>query len=186
MTGSATLPVFAGLKAAALPEIEDIAPADGNLLVVLKPGCAMPVGLWEVLSRADASEKRLKNKLHQVPVVFDGEDLPAMAKAVGWDVGGIVECLLAVTLEVRFLGFQPGFAYLGGLPEVLCLPRRTTPRKRVEAGSVALGGGYCGIYPAAGPGGWHLIGRTNLSLFDPRAEPPARFQPGDFVRFVRA
>lgn len=186
MTGSATLAAFANLKTAALPEIEDLIPADGSLLVVLKPGYDMPAGLWQALSGGGMAASPQNGSLHQVPVVFDGEDLPAVAQAAGLGIRGVIERLLDITLEVRFLGFQPGFAYLGGLPGELRLPRRATPRKQVDAGSVALGGGYCGIYPAAGPGGWHLIGRADLLLFDPRSEPPARFQPGDLVRFVRA
>ena len=87
---------------------------------------------------------------------------------------------------MKFLGFQPGFAYLEGLPAQLHLPRRARPRKTVPAGSVALASGYCGIYPAAGPGGWHLIGRTDVPLFDPAASRPTRFLPGDLVRLVAA
>ncbi|MGV2341407.1 MAG UNVERIFIED_CONTAM: allophanate hydrolase subunit 1 [Planctomycetaceae bacterium] len=81
--------------------------------------------------------------------------------------------------------FCAGFPYLAGLPEVLHLPRRATPRLTVPAGSVAIAGGLAGIYPQASPGGWHLLGRTSLSLFDPRKSPPCLLQTGDEVRFER-
>jgi KipI family sensor histidine kinase inhibitor len=85
---------------------------------------------------------------------------------------------------VALLGFAPGFPYLLGLDPSLAMPRRTTPRLRVPAGSVAIGGAQAGIYPAELPGGWHLIGRTPLRLFDPAREPPCLLGVGDRVRFV--
>ena len=85
-----------------------------------------------------------------------------------------------------FLGFQPGFAYLGGLDEKLHTPRRAEPRLEVPAGTVGIGGAQTGIYPAVSPGGWQLIGRTGLPLFDPARTPPTLLQPGDRVRFTIA
>jgi KipI family sensor histidine kinase inhibitor len=92
----------------------------------------------------------------------------------------------AVEYTVAFLGFQPGFPYMRGLPAGLHAPRRASPRARVAAGSVAIGGAYCGIYPSAGPGGWQIIGRTAAVLFDPAHDAPALLLPGDRVRFVPA
>ena len=85
---------------------------------------------------------------------------------------------------VYFLGLQPGFANLGGLDPRLETPRRVEPRIAVPAGSVGIGGAQTGVYPLATPGGWQLIGRTALALFDPQAEPPTLLAPGDRVRFV--
>jgi 5-oxoprolinase (ATP-hydrolysing) subunit B len=85
--------------------------------------------------------------------------------------------------RVAFLGFQPGFPYLAGLPEKLRAPRRAEPRVRVPAGSLAIGGSYAGIYPESGPGGWQIVGVTEAVLFDPRQSSPALFAPGDRVRF---
>ena len=85
-----------------------------------------------------------------------------------------------------FAGFAPGFAYLGELPVALQVPRLATPRTRVPAGSVAIAGPMTAIYPQASPGGWRLIGRTDVRLFDPAVRPPARLRPGDLVRFVPA
>jgi KipI family sensor histidine kinase inhibitor len=88
-----------------------------------------------------------------------------------------------VTYRVGCIGFTPGFPYLAGLPENLAIPRRANPRKEVPAGSVAIGGTQTGIYPAKSPGGWHVIGRTSLRLFDPAKNPPAFLQMGDVIHF---
>jgi KipI family sensor histidine kinase inhibitor len=95
----------------------------------------------------------------------------------------VVELHAANELTVLFLGFAPGFAYLGDLPEGLRVPRLATPRTTTPPGSVAIAGSMSGIYPAALPGGWHVIGRTPVRLFDPRRDPPAYLAPGDLVRF---
>ena len=118
----------------------------------------------------------------QVPTVYDGEDLPLVADHWGVDVPAVIERLRRTEFRVAFCGFAPGFAYLTGLPAELAVPRLATPRPRVPAGSVALAGPYAGIYPTASPGGWLLVGRTDLALFDVHADPPARLTPGTRVR----
>ncbi|WBC10989.1 allophanate hydrolase subunit 1 [Micromonospora sp. WMMA1947] len=122
----------------------------------------------------------------RVPVVYDGEDLPRVAGHWDTDVPAVVDRLRRTEFRVAFCGFAPGFAYLTGLPPELAVPRLATPRTRVPAGSVALAGPYAGIYPAASPGGWLLVGRTDLPLFDVHADPPARLTPGTRVRLVDA
>ncbi|MFE9190317.1 allophanate hydrolase subunit 1 [Micromonospora sp. NPDC007208] len=121
-----------------------------------------------------------------VPVCFDGPDLPAVAEHWGVDVSAVRHRLTSTRFRVAFCGFAPGFPYLTGLPAELALPRLATPRPRVPAGSVALAGPYAGIYPGASPGGWLLVGRTDLVLFDVAADPPARLGPGTTVRMVAA
>ncbi|RAO56749.1 Transcription elongation regulator [Micromonospora noduli] len=121
-----------------------------------------------------------------VPVTFDGPDLPAVAEHWGVDVPAVRHRLTSTRFRVAFCGFAPGFPYLTGLPAELALPRLATPRPRVPAGSVALAGPYAGIYPGASPGGWLLVGRTDLVLFDVAADPPARLGPGTTVRMVVA
>ncbi|MEU4378741.1 5-oxoprolinase subunit B family protein [Micromonospora echinofusca] len=121
-----------------------------------------------------------------VPVTYDGEDLPRVADHWGVDVPGVVDRLRRTPFRVAFCGFAPGFAYLTGLPAELAVPRLPTPRPRVPAGAVALAGPYAGIYPAASPGGWLLVGRTGIELFDVHADPPARLAPGTRVRLVAA
>ncbi|MEU1242006.1 allophanate hydrolase subunit 1 [Micromonospora parva] len=121
-----------------------------------------------------------------VPVSFDGPDLPAVADHWGVDVSAVRQRITSTRFRVAFCGFAPGFPYLTGLPAELALPRLATPRPRVPAGSVALAGPYAGIYPGASPGGWQLVGRTDLVLFDVAADPPARLNPGTTVRMVAA
>lgn len=121
-----------------------------------------------------------------VPVTYDGEDLPAVAGHWGVAVPEVVRRLTGTPFRVAFCGFAPGFGYLTGLPERWSVPRLATPRPRVPAGSVALAGPYAGIYPTASPGGWLLVGRTDLSLFDVHADPPATLTPGTRVRLVAA
>ncbi|SCL59615.1 sensor histidine kinase inhibitor, KipI family [Micromonospora citrea] len=122
----------------------------------------------------------------EVSVTYDGEDLPAVADHWGVDVAAVVERLTRTDFRVAFCGFAPGFAYLTGLPAELAVPRLPSPRPRVPAGAVALAGPYAGIYPTASPGGWLLVGRTAMTLFDVHADPPARLTPGTGVRLVAA
>ena len=123
---------------------------------------------------------------HSVAVAYDGPDLEDIARLAGLSVGEIVTLHSSVEYTVAFIGFQPGFPYLVGLPPELVMPRLETPRARVPAGSVAIAGEYTGIYPSATPGGWRLIGRTDVRLFDVSSESPALLSPGDRVRFVPA
>ena len=187
--GDKTLGLYRRLTEARLPGVAELVPGDGSLLVVLEPGLPASRGLLQqiqdLLDKPGAAIAAAASQ-HRLAVRFDGEDLPEVARRAGCAEDGLVDLLCSLTLQVRFLGFQPGFAYLGGLPPALHLPRRANPRKKVPAGSVALGGGYCGIYPSDGPGGWHLVGTTEARLFDPAAGPPARLQPGDTVRLVAA
>lgn len=127
--------------------------------------------------------------LHRVPVRYggdDGPDLDAVAAELGVAPAEVVALHAATEVEVLFLGFAPGFAYLGAIDPRLVVPRLPTPRVHVPAGSVAIAGPTTAIYPQASPGGWRLLGRTDLRCFDPSAAPPARFRPGDRVRFEPA
>ncbi len=114
----------------------------------------------------------------------DGPDLDLVSDAVGLRPADVVELHAEARYRVLFLGFAPGFAYLGGLPSALVMARRRSPRERVPAGSVAIAGEETAVYPLAMPGGWRLIGRTDAVLFDPGADPPARLRAGMEVRFV--
>jgi KipI family sensor histidine kinase inhibitor len=188
-TGDATLARYAALAGGRFSEIEDVVPADGSLLVVLRRGAQASAGLWAELAAPPDSEGRESGSLHEIAVEYGGEaglDLPEMAERAGVDVAAYIRLHAAVEYSVAFLGFQPGFPYLRGLPGALHAPRRQTPRTRVPAGSVAVGGTYTGIYPGDGPGGWQVIGRTAAVLFEPGRERPALLMPGDRVRFVPA
>jgi KipI family sensor histidine kinase inhibitor len=130
--------------------------------------------------------------LKEIPVVYDGEDLPALAQAKGLSVEEVCALHCAPVYSVYLLGFSPGFPYLGELDPRLHTPRRASPRPRIRAGAVAIGGEHTGIYTVDSPGGWHIIGHTMAKIFDPaRGEPngpdEAMFwlRPGDPVKFTR-
>jgi KipI family sensor histidine kinase inhibitor len=120
-----------------------------------------------------------------VPVVYDGPDLGAVARHAGLSAEEVVRRHAAGRYRVAFVGFAPGFGYLLGADPALHVPRRAEPRERVPAGALALAGEYTAIYPAPSPGGWQLIGRTALRMFDPAREPPALLEPGVHVRFAQ-
>ncbi len=127
--------------------------------------------------------------LHELTVRYggdDGPDLEGVAAELGLRPTDIVELHAGTTYEVLFLGFAPGFAYLGEVHARLIVPRLATPRVRVPKGSVAIAGPMTAVYPQVSPGGWRILGRTDTVMFDPRAAPPARLRPGDRVRFVPA
>lgn len=116
----------------------------------------------------------------------DGPDLDAVAAETGLTPDDVIALHAGRTYEVLFIGFAPGFAYLGEVTDRLVVPRLATPRTRVPAGSVAIAGSMTAVYPHASAGGWRLLGRTDARLFDPSADPPARLRPGDRVRFEPA
>jgi inhibitor of KinA len=123
----------------------------------------------------------------EIPVRYggaDGPDLDEVADLHGLSPADVVELHASAAYRVLFLGFAPGFGYLGGLPAALATPRRASPRERVPAGSVGIAGGQTAVYPLAMPGGWQLIGRTDTILFDPGRPDPALLRPGASVRFV--
>ncbi|OLB86307.1 MAG: hypothetical protein AUI15_31190 [Actinobacteria bacterium 13_2_20CM_2_66_6] len=122
-------------------------------------------------------------RLHRIPVVYDGPDLQAVASALGLSQQKVVEIHSRPIYRAFLIGFVPGWAYLGPLPDELVLPRRPDPRRQVPAGSVAIAGHQTGIYPLTSPGGWHLIGRTSVRLFLPDSDPPSLFRAGDRVKF---
>ena len=124
--------------------------------------------------------------LVQVPVRYDGADLPEIAQLTGMSEAEVVRTHLAGEYVVAFAGFAPGFAYIAGGDPRLQVPRRATPRTRVPAGSVALASEFTGIYPRQGPGGWQLLGHTDLVLWDLNRTPPALLTAGTRVRFIEA
>jgi KipI family sensor histidine kinase inhibitor len=118
-----------------------------------------------------------------IDVRYDGADLAEVAERCGLSVSDVVELHSEAEYTVAFCGFMPGFAYLVGLPPALHLPRRETPRTRVPAGSVAIAAEFASVYPRQSPGGWHLLGTTDVELWHDDAEPPALLTPGTTVRF---
>jgi len=188
-TGEATLARYAALAKLNLPEIEDIIPADGSVLLIFRKGRAVSAALRQALAAATVDEPVTSGTLHEIAVEYGGAvgpDLAGLTQQAGMDMATYISSHSAVEYTVAFLGFQPGFPYLRGLPTALQTARRASPRQRVAPGSVAIGGIYTGIYPAGGPGGWHIIGRTSAVLFDPQRDAPALLMPGDQVHFVPA
>ncbi len=119
-----------------------------------------------------------------VPTRYDGPDLADVARRASLTPADVVDAHASQQYLVYCVGFAPGFTYCGALPDQLSVPRLASPRLRVPAGSIGIAGRQTGIYAVESPGGWNLIGRTGLRLFDPTADPPARFKPGDRLRFI--
>jgi len=139
-----------------------------------------------ILNANELRADRMETSPIQIPVCYDAEfalDLDEIAQHAGLGAQEVVDLYCASEYRVHCIGFTPGFPFLGGLPSKLATPRRSTPRKEIPVGSVAIGGAQTGIYPVQSPGGWNLIGRTPLRLFDPKKDPPALLRAGDRVRF---
>ncbi|HYE56221.1 MAG TPA: 5-oxoprolinase subunit PxpB [Chitinophagaceae bacterium] len=138
----------------------------------------------EVCFHSSGNEPVAAPRQLSVPVCYElGYDLEELAEAKGLTVEEIVRIHCSVSYRVYMLGFLPGFAYMGIVDNRIAAPRRAVPRTNVEAGSVGIAGSQTGIYPLNSPGGWQIIGRTPLRLFDANASEPALFSPGDEVRF---
>src|SRR5437763_5943294 len=125
-------------------------------------------------------------RLHRIPVVYDGADLEMVCSQLQISPARLVELHCRPIYRAFLVGFVPGWAYLGPVPDELVLPRRAVPRTQVPSGAVAIAGQQTGIYPLASPGGWHLIGRTSVRLFLPDSDPPSLFRVGDRVKFFAA
>jgi KipI family sensor histidine kinase inhibitor len=176
------------LAAHPFPGLIESVPTYRSLLVHFDPLAAsfeeVSPHLTELASRISGGPSE-PSPLKEVPTVYDGEDLDAVADHTGLSNKEVIALHQGTEYRVYMLGFSPGFAYMGMLPEAIETPRLTTPRTRVPAGSVAIAGRQTSVYPSSTPGGWSLIGRSSLTLFDAGASPPTFFLPGDRVRFVR-
>ena len=177
------------IERAELIGVTDVAPSYASLGVYYDP---FTIGFGDlrdrlaaVLTESSRSDIAIgEPRSHQVRVRYDGEDLDEVARQTGLTTEEVVRIHSEREYRVYVLGFVPGFAYLGMLDERLSLPRRASPRKQVPPGTVAIAELQTAIYPAATPGGWHLIGSTDVKLFDPESETPSLFRVGDTVRFV--
>jgi inhibitor of KinA len=197
------LRVFQLLQRAAIPGVIELAPAYTSVAVFFDPivipksnGAASGVS-HELATRIrsaivpDSRRHRRRtaasaSRLIEIPVCYDAEfgfDLDRVAEHTKLSAREVVDLHSTAEYRVACVGFVPGFTFLAGLPKNLATPRRDVPRKEIPPGSVGIGGAQTGIYPLLSPGGWNLIGRTPLKLFDPLKNPPTLLHPGDRVRF---
>jgi len=195
------LRAFQLLQRAEIPGVFEFAPAYTSVAVFFDPIVAARAGAapgqtFEWLARRvrgavagmgrPARRKRAAAQVIEIPVCYDSEfapDLNDVARHTQIPATEVVDLHSTTEYRVACIGFVPGFPFLAGLPEKLATPRRDVPRKEIPPGSVGIGGAQTGIYPLRSPGGWNLIGRTPLKLFDPTKNPPALLRPGDRVRF---
>lgn len=176
------------IRTAGLAGVIDVVPAFASLAVHYDASAVsanvMKSRLRKIV-QAPRPDKpgRAAGALVAIPVRYDGPDLTAVADATGLAPDELIARHSSVEYYVYMMGFAPGFAYLGDLDPALRLPRREVPRARVPRGSLAIAGSQTAVYPHETPGGWHLIGTTDVLLFDPRRDPPALLRAGDRVRF---
>lgn len=188
------------LAFAKIPGVVELAPAYTTVALFYDPLKAVAAGApsenifaWfanrirEIISQPESiTSESVKVADVEIPVCYDSEfgfDLNEVAQHVGIQRDEVVEIHSAGKYRVHCVGFIGGFPFLGGLPAKLATPRRESPRKEIPAGSVGIGGKQTGIYPIKSPGGWNIIGRTPLQLFDPQRNPPGLLRAGDSVRF---
>jgi KipI family sensor histidine kinase inhibitor len=171
-----------------MPEgVVDLVPAARTLMLRIDPARSDPARVGRVVRDLEPRAGRhLHEGLLEVPVTYDGEDLAEVGRLTGLGERGVVEAHTAQEWTVAFCGFAPGFGYLVGTDDRLTVARRSVPRTKVPARSVALAGEFTGVYPRESPGGWQLIGRTTLQPWDLERDPPALLVPGTRVRFVEA
>lgn len=181
-TEGAVASVYAEIRRQAPAGIVEVVPAARTVLIT---GPGAPRFAQEVLSWTPATAgPGVDDPLIEIPVIYDGADLDAVSLAAGLPVAELVQLHCGAEYRVAFCGFAPGFGYLSGLPAALHVARRPTPRTSVPAGAVAVAGRYTAVYPRRSPGGWQLLGHTELNLWDLARDPPALLRPGMRVRFV--
>lgn len=162
----------------------EVVPAETSVLVSWTSQHA--VAHSQILALAESAPMATdtsKARHIEIPVRYDGPDLEDVARATDMSVNELITLHTSTTFYAAFAGFAPGFIYCIGLPKQLILPRRPTPRIAVPAGSVAIADGYSAVYPLASPGGWNLLGTTDVAMFDMMREPASFVQPGDTVRY---
>ncbi|WP_116115312.1 5-oxoprolinase subunit B family protein [Austwickia chelonae] len=178
------LAYLAGLRSHPVDGVVEIVPAARTLLLRTTGAASMPDVVRAIKDIAPGPLAATADYEIQIATVYDGEDLTVAADHLGLSVEALVARHSTLTWTVAFCGFAPGFAYMTCDDDTWMVPRRSSPRTRVPAGSVALAGGYTGCYPTSSPGGWQLIGRTDASLWDTGRSSPALLTPGTRVSFV--
>lgn len=182
------LALSARVRACAIPGVVETVPTYRSLLVHYDPRVTDSARIQTEIRKllAEGGGEGAPARLWRIPACYaphHAPDLQDVAERAGISVEEVVRIHSSTRFHVYMVGFVPGFPYMGDLPPPLTLPRRTDPRVRVPAGSIAIAVGQTAIYPVESPGGWHLIGATPIRVFDPSAPSPALFSPGDQVRF---
>jgi KipI family sensor histidine kinase inhibitor len=181
------LGLYAALQHKMPDGVVDVVPAARTLLVVTDPEVTSLSSVAHAIESTEPRQDRLdSSELLEIPVTYDGEDLNEAARILGCDAAELIRRHTAAQWTVAFCGFMPGFGYLVSKEWLAQIPRRSSPRKKVPSGSVALAGEFSGVYPRESPGGWQLIGHTDVAVFDLDREPAALLRPGTRVRFVVA
>ncbi len=182
----ATLALLASLAHEPVAGVTEVVPAARTLMLRFRPEEASAEAIAAVLlTRPLTGHRRDEGRSIEIPVVYDGDDLAECADLLGTSVEEVIRRHAGADYTVAFTGFAPGFAYLTAPEAGLAVPRRKTPRTRIPAGAVGLAGPFSGVYPRESPGGWQIIGRTPLVMFDAGRAPAALLAPGDRVRFRR-
>lgn len=194
----AVLGALERIKSAQIPGLLELASAYTTIGVFFDPARVMTAGdpgaifdslaeqIGKALSQRRKNADEAANRLIEIPVCYDPEfafDLDEVARQAALSPQEVVDLHRGAEYRVNCVGFTPGFPFLSGLPAKIATPRRPTPRKEIPVGSVAIGGKQTGVYPVKSPGGWNVIGRTPVRLFDPAKNPPALLRAGDRVRF---
>jgi KipI family sensor histidine kinase inhibitor len=181
------LALYTALADSPPPGVFDLVPAARTLMLHFDASLTAPAAVERAAREVPPRpEDRPTGELVEIPVVYDGEDLEEVGELTGWGARGVVERHGGEEWTVAFCGFAPGFGYMVGASGEWSVPRRSTPRTRVPSGAVALAGEFAGVYPRESPGGWQLIGHTDLPMFDLERDPPALLTPGTRVRFLDA
>jgi inhibitor of KinA len=169
--------------------VQEVLPTFRSLTIFYDPAKISYHTLKTTLKHADVSEEdggHMEKRIVEIPCCYGGsfgEDLPDMEKLTGLSSKEIIQIHSGTDYLVYMLGFLPGFVYLGGLDERIHAPRLTTPRVKIPAGAVGIGGSQTGVYPLESPGGWRLIGSTPIRMYDPDREEPFLCNAGDYIRF---
>lgn len=177
----------AWITAQRLRGVREVLPTFRSLMVYYDPLVVSYGRLVRQLSRFSGEKVREtggEREIVEVPCCYDGPDLADMQALTGLSAEEIIAIHSGVDYRIYMMGFLPGFVYLGGLDLRIHAPRLQTPRTRIEPGSVGIGGSQTGIYPVASPGGWRILGRTPLKLYDPTRSQPILCRAGQFIRFV--
>jgi KipI family sensor histidine kinase inhibitor len=161
----------------------EVVPAECTVLVCWDKDLSISQ-IEYLIANVTAVSAASPGRLVEIPVTYNGQDLTEVSQRTGLSESEVIELHSSTIFNAAFAGFAPGFMYCTGLPEILQLPRRATPRTSVPAGSLAIADAYTAIYPLNSPGGWNLIGTTDIKMFDAKADQPSFLLPGDRVRFV--